>query len=266
MKIACVTLSSQGAEVLSRVIPFFPEARLFLHETVAETYKGDRFKSIVELSREVFGRYEGLLFAVPTGVVVRAIAPLVRDKRIDPAVVVVDVGGRFAISLLGGHEKGANRLAVRVSNILGAEPVITTTTEAVKPIIVGIGCRRGTDAGKIVSAVKEGLGDAGVELSQVRLLASADVKADEEGLIQAAEDLGVPIRFISSDEIRLSRRDFGRSDLAQEKVNLPAVAEPAALLAGRRTRLILPRMTRNGVTVAVARESFLWSESVREGR
>jgi cobalt-precorrin 5A hydrolase len=49
----------------------------------------------------------------------------------------------------------------------------------------------------------------------------------------------------------------------EKKVKLPAVAEPAALLAGRRTKLILPKITRNGVTVAVAQESFLWSESVR---
>jgi cobalt-precorrin 5A hydrolase len=42
----------------------------------------------------------------------------------------------------------------------------------------------------------------------------------------------------------------------QEKVNLPAVAEPAALLAGRRTRLLLPKTVYHGVTVAIARESF----------
>ena len=48
----------------------------------------------------------------------------------------------------------------------------------------------------------------------MRLLASADIKADEKGLIRAAEELGVSIRFISSDEIRLSRRDFRRSEFA----------------------------------------------------
>ncbi len=47
-------------------------------------------------------------------------------------MVVVDVGARWAISLLSGHEGGANDLAVAVGNILAAEPVISTTSEALK--------------------------------------------------------------------------------------------------------------------------------------
>jgi cobalt-precorrin 5A hydrolase len=99
-----------------------------------------------------------------------------------------------------------------------------------------------------------------VKLEDVRLLASADVKSDEPGLLEASKDLGVPIRFIGSETIRSSNRDFQKSDFVYEKVGLPAVAEPAALLAGRRTRLILPKTTYNGITVAIARESCLWSE------
>jgi cobalt-precorrin 5A hydrolase len=263
MKTALISLSRQGAEILDLLKVSFSEAHLFLHEAVSGDYHGHRFGSIVDLTRKIFKSYDSLVFAAPSGVVVRAISPLVKDKHRDPAVLVVDVGARFVISLLCGHEGGANHLAIRISNILGAEPVITTTTEALKPLIVGIGCRRGTEAPKIVSAVEEALHRAGVELSQVRLLASADVKAEEKGLILAAEELGVPIRFICSDEIRASAKNFSRSEFVEKKIKLPAVAEPAALLAGRRTKLILPKIIRNGVTVAVARESFWWSESVR---
>jgi cobalt-precorrin 5A hydrolase len=101
----------------------------------------------------------------------------------------------------------------------------------------------------------------GVSLEEVRLLASADVRANEAGLLGAAEALGLPIRFITAAEIRASLRDFSHSDFVVEKVNLPAVAEPAALLAGRRTRFICRKKTYNGITIALAREGFPWSES-----
>jgi cobalt-precorrin 5A hydrolase len=195
-------------------------------------------------------------------VVVRAVSPLLKDKRTDPAIVVVDAAGRFAISLAGGHERGGNRLAVRIANLLGAEPVITTTTEALKSVIVGIGCRKGTAQDRIVFAVQESLRRAGLGISEVRLLASADIKAGEKGLHGAAEELDLPLRFIASDEIRASSRRFHCSQFVEKNVNLPAVAEPAALLAGRRTKLILPRTVINGVTIAIARESSLsWASA-----
>jgi cobalt-precorrin 5A hydrolase len=188
---------------------------------------------------------------------VRALAPHVQNKLSDPPVVVVDVHGRYAISILSGHEGGANSLALAVANIIGAEPVITTTSDAARRITVGVGCRRGCAAQNIVEAVRFALGEAGVGACDVRFLASADIKRREKGFIQAAAELGMPLRFIPSDEIRACSRGFSKTPLAMEKVNLPAVAEPAALLAGRRTTLILRKIKRNGVTVAVARENSL---------
>ncbi len=165
------------------------------------------------------------------------------------------MGGRWAVSLLSGHEGGANELAMAVANILDAEPVISTTTEAVKNLIVGVGCRRGAEAGAIGAAIREALALANCDLAQVRLLASAEIKADEPGLLEAARQLGLPLRLVGAEEIRNSIRTFGHSDFVQEKVDLPAVAEPAALLAGRRTQLLLPKQRLHGVTVAIARES-----------
>lgn len=229
---------------------------LYVHRYVTGRYSAGRFESIVALTADIFNRYEALIYVAPCGVVVRAIAPLIKSKLTDPAVVVIDAGSRFSISLLAGHEGGANDLAIRVANILGAEPVITTGTEALKNIIVGIGCRKGASAGAIVEAVNEALSRAGVPAESVRYLASADIKAQEQGLLEASEALKIPLRFISSAEIRDCARSFKRSELANGKVGLPAVAEPAALLAGKKTKLILPRITWKSVTVAVARESF----------
>ena len=263
MKTALITLSAEGARLLSPLAGRLPEARLFVHESVRhergrEAPEGERFSKIADLTASLFLVCRELVYAAPCGVVVRALAPLVKSKFKDPAVVVLDVGGRWAVSLLSGHEGGANDLAIRIANLTGAEPVVTATTEALKSVIVGIGCRRGTQAERIVAAIREALAEAGIALVEVRLLASADIKADEAGLLSAAETLGVPIRFLSAAEIRTSPREFSHSDFVKEKVNLPAVAEPAALLAGRRTQFICQKKTYNGITIALAREGFSW--------
>ena len=209
----------------------------------------------MELTRQIFSLYESLIYVAPTGLVVLRPAPCLQHKTVDPAVVVVDASGRWAVSLLSGHEGGANELAFAVANILGAEPVVSTTTEALKDLIVGVGCRRGTAAAAIVAAVREALLLAHCDPVRVRLLASVDIKAAEPGLREAAQLLELPLRLVTSDEIRHCARSFETYPLVQEKVDLPAVAEPAALLAGRRTQLLLPRQILHGVTVALARES-----------
>lgn len=257
MKIAVISLSNEGARIAAKLVNHWEACDVFLHADVTEMPRAQRFDRIVELARELFPLYQRLVFIAPIGAVVRAIAPCIRHKTVDPAVVAMDVGGRWAVSLLSGHEGGANELAVAVANILGAEPVVSTTTEAVKNVIIGVGCRRGTAASTIVAAIREALAMAGCDPAQVRLLASAEIKADEPGLWEAARELGLPLLLIPAEEIRHTIRAFEHSELVQKKVDLPAVAEPAALLAGRRTRLILPRQIRHGVTVAIARESCM---------
>ena len=78
----------------------------------------------------LFAAHDGLVFFTAVGVTVRLIAPCVRDKRGDPAVVAVDDAGRYAVSVLSGHMGGANALTERVAALLGAAPVITTASEA----------------------------------------------------------------------------------------------------------------------------------------
>lgn len=257
MKIAVISLSNEGSRIAAQLATHWEACDVFLHTGVTEMPRSQRFDRIAELSRQIFHLFQQLVYVAPIGAVVRAIAPCIRHKTVDPAVVVVDVGGRWAVSLLSGHEGGANELALAVANILGAEPVVSTTTEAVKNLIVGVGCRRGTAASMVVAAIREALSLADCDPARVRLLASAEIKADEPGLWEAARELGLPLLFIPAEEIRHTAWEFNHSDFVREKVGLPAVAEPAALLAGRRTRLILPRQIRHGVTVAIARESCM---------
>jgi cobalt-precorrin 5A hydrolase len=264
--VAFLTLSQDGAAWYPAIRAGVGEARLFVHRSAGPAPGATVFESISRLTADLFPTVDGLIFAAPCGVAVRAVAGCLRHKSKDPAVVVLDVRARWCISLVSGHEGGANDLALRVANLVGAEPVITTTTEARKDIIVGVGCRKGTPAAHIVEAVRRALHLAGADLSLVRLLASADVKAEEPGLLEAARLLDAPLRLIASGEIRASLRAFAQSEFVKRKVGLPAVAEPCALLAGRRTRLLLPKTIIYGVTVAVARECSTWSELAREAR
>ena len=80
-------------------------------------------------TEEAFGANDALVFIGAAGIAVRAIAPHVRTKVHDPAVVVLDELGTFAIPVLSGHLGGANELAVRLARCVGALPVVTTATD-----------------------------------------------------------------------------------------------------------------------------------------
>ncbi len=80
-------------------------------------------------TRAAFSSADALVFVGAAGIAVRAIAPYLRGKTLDPAVVVVDECGRFAVSLVSGHLGGANDLARQIAAVCGAIPVITTATD-----------------------------------------------------------------------------------------------------------------------------------------
>jgi cobalt-precorrin 5A hydrolase/precorrin-3B C17-methyltransferase len=78
---------------------------------------------------DLWSKYEAMVFIMASGIVVRTIAPLLKDKKTDPAIVVLDDAGKFAVSLAGGHLGGANELAREIARFLGGEAVITTASD-----------------------------------------------------------------------------------------------------------------------------------------
>lgn len=78
---------------------------------------------------DAWGKYRGFVMVMAAGIVVRHIAPLCRSKTCDPAVVVCDERGDYAVSLLSGHLGGANRLASEVARITGGRAVVTTASD-----------------------------------------------------------------------------------------------------------------------------------------
>lgn len=190
-----------------------------------------------------------------SGIAVRFLEGLAQDKHSDPAIVVLDEAGRFAVSLLAGHEGGANRLAYRVANAIGAVPVITTATEALKPLIVGIGCRKGVTAEQIATAVKQALD--GRQLNEVREIATIDLKANEPGLVEFCELHDLPLRILASATVAARPWVTKASDWVQQNVGLPGVCEPCALIAGSRGKLIVPKIALDGVAVAIVEDTLM---------
>lgn len=195
------------------------------------------------------------ILLMATGIATRYLSGLPRDKHTDPAVVVVDEACRFAIPVLGGHEGGGNALAQRIANLTGAVPVITTATEALKPLTLGIGLRRGLGAARIETAVQNALRAAACTLEQVREVATVDLKAKEPGLLEWLATRRIPLRVFSSGQLSDRPLTARPSNWVRSNVGLAGVCEPCALLASPRGTLLVPKFACAGVTVAVVSDS-----------
>lgn len=194
-----------------------------------------------------------------SGIAVRFLDGQVQDKHSDPAVVVLDEAGRFAVSLLAGHEGGANALAYRVANAVGAVPVVTTATEALKPLTVGIGCRKNVPVERIEAAIVKALHVGGVQrgIGEIRELVTIDLKAYEPGLLAFCEQHGVPLRVLARATVAARPWTSKPSDWVRQNVGLDGVCEPCALIAAPRGVLIVPKMALDGVAVAVVEDKWM---------
>lgn len=129
-ELAVWAVTPRGAELALSLVESLPSADLYLSAPLrSREISSIYFDRLSSVLFKVFHRYGGHIFIMSTGIVVRMIAPLLRHKTEDPAVVVMNETGAHAVSLLSGHLGGANRLAERVAAITGAQPVITTATD-----------------------------------------------------------------------------------------------------------------------------------------
>ncbi len=133
MRIAVIAITRNGGLLGEKLCQGLPCAVLHLSRRYAGQ-GGKRARlfepaDLKELVSSLWRENDGLVCIMATGIVVRSIAPLLKSKESDPAVVVMDDAGTFAISLLSGHLGGANELAERCAFIIGARPVITTATD-----------------------------------------------------------------------------------------------------------------------------------------
>lgn len=131
-RVAILALTVGGARLAGTLGRLLGDVQLYIPGRLcSESLPPDTlyFENWQQAAAEAFHRYNRLIFIMAAGIVVRTLAPLVHSKKTDPAVVVLDEKGRFAVSLLAGHLGGANGLAQKVAGLLRGTAVITTATD-----------------------------------------------------------------------------------------------------------------------------------------
>jgi cobalamin biosynthesis protein CbiG len=325
-------ITDKGYELARRIQALYPDARIMKFTSAG---------AVPELPL-LWKECKNLIFIMAAGIVVRSIASLLKNKRTDPAVIVLDEKGEFAISLLSGHIGGANALAHEIADCVGARAVITTASDvqgkvsldlwaegknlfvenpgklnaisanivndrmvrvfselAFRPetvpaeltivgeaegadviissrllesralflrprnLIAGIGCNRGTRKEEIASVVAEIMQNEKLSPHSLKSIASIDLKRDETGLLEYAQENRLDIDFFSAEELNhvSSNNKLSRSETVMTATGAVAVAEPAALLAARTASddysLIVTKQKRGNVTLAIAKAAFI---------
>lgn len=129
MRLSIVAFTAAGTKLAMQIAQILEKSRhTLLDVRVIKSGASRQRCSLSEWTRAAFGG-DGIIFVGACGIAVRAIAPYIRDKMTDPAVVSVDEHGRFAVALLSGHVGGANELAAQVAAATGGTPVISTATD-----------------------------------------------------------------------------------------------------------------------------------------
>lgn len=101
----------------------------FISENESNTRLQTYEHGIREALQTGFREYEALICIMASGIVIRELAPVLSSKHHDPAVLVMDAQGKYVISLLSGHEGGANTLAKQIAALIGGQAVITTASD-----------------------------------------------------------------------------------------------------------------------------------------
>ena len=127
-KTAIFALTLKGAELAARISARIPGTACLCNYRCALPGM-TLFEHISEVFPSAWRECDSIICIMSCGIAVRMVSTLLEDKTVDPAVVVLDQDGRFAISLVSGHIGGANELARKVARITGGQAVITTASD-----------------------------------------------------------------------------------------------------------------------------------------
>ncbi|RMW37775.1 MAG: precorrin-3B C(17)-methyltransferase [Nitrosopumilus sp.] len=139
-KISVLAITKNGISIGQTLKEFFPEWEIFAPAKFSSQndsitwYSQPTSEKIVEL----FKNNDAIICLFSLGAVIRLIAPHLKDKKTDPAVIVIDDKTNFVISVLSGHIGGANELTEKIAERLQAQPVITTAADVNKTIAVDL--------------------------------------------------------------------------------------------------------------------------------
>lgn len=334
MKIAIISVSKKGHD-LSLVL----KKQLDKDSTIIAT---DIFyKDVKNTFKLLFYEYDAIIAIMASGILIRSIAPLIKSKTTDPAILNIDEEANFVISTLSGHLGGANKLTSKVANILDATDVITTATDVnkklgvdilakdlylriknpseilyfnkailedeeilfkvsskgnydflfdylnnntleidvsieftssintdeihlfykdhklvmkIEDIVVGIGCKRGKPMENILIGLNKALDDLNISKNRLSKLSSAEIKKDEQGILDLSKNLNIPVNFVSMDKLELfTSKDIHESEFVKSKFGVGSVSEASCLItAGFNSKLIYKKTAFDGVTIALA--------------
>jgi cobalt-precorrin 5A hydrolase len=254
-KFAIVVIRSEGLGFARKLRQAYPTWDLWMPKSAngkeGEKTYDSRFKDWLGKN---FLNYDGFVCIMAAGIVVRSLSTMIPDKRTGPGVVVCDEFGRHAISLLGGHEGGANDLAHRVASKMGCVPTITTGTESMKNYVLGVGCRKNATYESLKTLVLEVLNNAKVLPDKIRVMTTIDLKEKEPCILELSDEFHWPLVIFSADEINTTSFKISHSDFVEENIGVSGVCEPTALMASHYGKLVVPKTTANGCAVALVKE------------
>ncbi len=138
--VAIIAITKNGIDIALLLKKHFPLWKIFVPSKFYQDGKDiEWFEESTTLKiKELFESYSALVCIFSLGAVIRLIAPHMKDKKTDPAVVVIDDTAKFVISTLSGHLGGANELTEKTALALNATPVVTTAADVNKTIAVDL--------------------------------------------------------------------------------------------------------------------------------
>jgi cobalt-precorrin 5A hydrolase len=138
--VSIIAITKNGIDIAHLLKQHFPTWNIFSPSKLRQEDKDIKWfdESTTLKVKELFQNNDALVCIFSLGAVIRLIAPHLKDKKTDPAVVVIDDTAKFVISTLSGHLGGANELAEKIATTLDATPVITTAADVNKTIAVDL--------------------------------------------------------------------------------------------------------------------------------
>lgn len=328
---AIISITEQGNQLALNISDYLDKADCYTLAKYAQGRLNPIKGKLKDFCARLFTKYDNLVFVMATGIVVRSIAPHLKSKTTDPAVVVLDEKGNNVISLLSGHLGGANALTEQIAMHLNSNPVITTASDVnhlpsvdmlaqdkgliidsmvdakdltalivnrknvaleddfnILPqlslsaddnaiagkiivsnktnineelpfvklipqnIILGMGCKKDTPTEQCLAFISETLDKYNIDKRSIAIIASIDVKQNEQALINSAAHYKCSFKCYPADELQTVEDQFEGSDFVKQTVGVKSVSAPSAYIAGNKSgRFICEKERQNGITISI---------------
>lgn len=255
--IRIISLTDSGYGLANKIQSALVAQLSVSFDEIALHHKPKPFTNSVQ---SMFANGDRMILICAMGIAVRTLAPVLKDKFTDPAVLVLDEEGRFVVPLLSGHEGGANHWASELAEVIGGQPIITTAKPYVKPVYtLGMGCERDCPISYLTELRDQCLYEVGLTVDDIQSVNSIALKSDEVGLIELANGMNRPFQTWTAEVLSAVEHLLSvKSDYVYQIVGVYGVAESAALIGAKQAtneepELILVKQKNAKATCAIAR-------------